>query len=192
MLLLLRDEDVPTVASAITAIALQNGLEPVDTAEQNDLFAIAAVLTGPRVTLAAGEEFVIADGLATLAIGDVDEWGTKLSAACGNEVIGIAPGSDGISVHVFDDGDVEEVIPILLDPSGVTRAPALAEIVPTEEAAAAWEKGIAALNAVELSEHVLRSFGATPPSFYDHTDVLAFARPGDDDDGMVVDEEFPS
>jgi hypothetical protein len=57
VLLILRDEDVETVGSAITAIALQHGLEPVDPeAEAQDILSLAAALLGPRVVLAAGED----------------------------------------------------------------------------------------------------------------------------------------
>src|SRR5260221_13277429 len=101
MLLLLRDEDVGAASSAITASAIQHWLERVAAdARAQDILSIAAMMLGPRATLVQGDEFVLVDGLASLDVGDADHWGKTLSAACGNEVVAIAPAANGIRVAV--------------------------------------------------------------------------------------------
>lgn len=182
MLLLLRDEDVPTVASAITAIALQNGLEAVDDAEEpQDLLSVAARLVGPTVMLTPGEDFVIAGGLDSLGIGDASVLGEALSAACGNEVLAIAPTGDGIRVLLFDDGDLDEDIAVNLSHTGKTTSPELAEIAPTEEAEAELRNGLSVVNAIELAERVLALFGASPDRYAAEPTTLSFRAPDDDD-----------
>ncbi len=181
MLLLLRDEDVPTVASAITAIALQNGLEAVDDAEApQDILSVAARLVGPTVMITPGEDFVIVGGLDSLGIGDAATLGEALSSACGNEVIAIAPTGDGIRVLVFDDGDLDDDIAVNLNHSGKTTSPELAEIAP-EEAEAELRSGLAVVNAVELAERVLALFGAAPDRYTGDPTTLSFRAPDDDD-----------
>lgn len=182
MLLILRDEDTATVGSAITAIALQKGLEPVDPESQaQDILSLAASLLGPRVTLVAGEDFVLADGLASLG-GEADEWGKALSAACGNEVLSIAPAPNGIRVAIFDDGDLDEAIDVDVDPSGKTKSEALAELLPSEEAAAELRAGVPALNAIELAAHVLRLFDAGEAHQTGEPVTLSFSGPDDEED----------
>jgi hypothetical protein len=184
VLLILRDEDTETVGSAITAIALQKGLEPVDPESQGqDILSLAASLLGPRVTLVPGEDFVLADGLASLGIGEADDWGKQLSAACGNEVVAIAPSPNGIRVAIFDDGELDEAIDVDVDPSGKTRSEALAELAPSEEAGAELRAGVPALNAVELAEHVLRLFGAGEEDHGGEPVILSFSGPDDDEGG---------
>lgn len=183
MLLILRDEDVETVASAITAVALQRGLEPVEPGTQGeDLLSIAASLLGPRVVLAQGEDFVLVDGLASLDVGDADVWGEALSGACGNEIVAIEPAADGIRVAVFDDGERDASIALDLDPSGAVRSPALAEIAPTDEAAAELCAGVAAVNGVELAAHVLRLFGAGQEALVGEPMTLSFFDPSEADE----------
>ncbi len=183
MLLILRDEDVETVGSAITAIALQHGLEPVDPdAQAQDILSLAATLLGPRVVLTAGEDFVLADGLASLDIGDAETWGAALSAACGNEVVAIAPTANGIRVTAFDDGEEDEAIDVDLDPSGTTRSEALAAIAPSDEAAGELRKGVRALNAIELAAHVLRLFDAGEDRRVGEPTMLSFHDPRDDEE----------
>jgi hypothetical protein len=183
VLLILRDEDVEAVGSAITAIALQNGLEPVDPdAQPQDIFSIAAALLDPRVVLAAGEDFVVASGLASLDIGDERAWGTALSSACGNEVVAIAPSPNGIRVITFDDGEEDEAIDVDLDPSGTTRSSTLADIAPSEEAAAELAKGVRALNAIELATQVLRLFEAGEDRQVGEPTTLSFHDPRHDED----------
>lgn len=183
MLLLLRDEDVPTVTGAITVIALQNGLDVVDQeAEPQDLLSVAAMLVGPRVILTPGEDFVIVGGLDSLGIGDAEALGGALSAACGNEVLAIAPTGDGIRVLLFDDGDLDEDIAVNLSHTGKTKSEELAEIAPSDEAAEELRSGLAVVNAVELAERVLALFGAPPDGYTGEPTSLAFRRPGDDDE----------
>ena len=170
----MRDEDVPTVASAITAMALQRGLLPIGEDEPQDLMSIAAMLMGPRVVLGAGEDFVVASGLESLEIGSTDEIAEALSRACETEVVAIIPTGDGIRVVVFADGDREEDVPVDLGASGKTTSPELAEIAPTEEAAQELASGVSAMNAVELAERVLQLFGGPLESFATEPTTLAF------------------
>lgn len=183
MLLLLRDEDIPTVTSAITAIALQHGLEPIaPDDEPQDILSQAAMLLGPRAVLTPGEDFVVAGGLDSLGIGDAAALGAALSAACGNEVLAIAPTGDGIRVILFDDGDLDEDIRVNVNHSGKTTSPELAEIAPTEEAAEELTNGVAAMNAIELAEHVLRLFGAAPDDYVAGATTVSFRDPSDADE----------
>ena len=183
MLLLLRDEDIPTVTSAIIAIALQPGLEPITPEEEpQDILSQAAMLLGPRAVLTPGEDFVVAGGLDSLGIGDAAALGAALSAACGNEVLAIAPTGDGIRVILFDDGDVDEDVHVNLNHSGKTASPQLAEIALTEEAAEELTNGVSAMNAIELAEHVLRVFGASPSDYVGPSTTLSFRNPDDEDD----------
>ena len=178
MLLILRDEDVETVGSAITAIALQHGLEPVRPDQQpQDILSLAASLLGPRVVLAPGEDFVLADGLASLESGDELMWGEALSSACGNEVIAIAPTASGIRVTTFDDGEGDEPINVDVEPSGTTRSEALAAIAPTDEAADELRRGVPALNAIELAAEVLRLLDAGEDRRVAEPIVLSFHDP---------------
>lgn len=183
VLLILRDEDVDTATSVITAIALQHGLAPVEPEDQpQDILSIAASLLGPRAVLTPGEDFVLAEALDTLGIGDAAKWGQALSAACGNEVLAIAPTPNGLRVSMFEDGDEDEAIDVDLDPSGTTRSKALAEIAPSDEAAAELENGVAALNAIELAGHVLRLFEAGAERHVGEPTMLSFHDPSADDD----------
>ncbi len=178
MLLILRDEDVGTVGSAIAAIALQHGLEPAEgEAEAQDILSLAAALLGPRVVLTQGEDFVIADGLASLDIGDGATWGAALSSACGNEVVAIEPAPNGIRVTTFDDGEEDEAIDVDVDPSGKTRSDALAEIAPSEEAAEELRRGVPATNAVELALEVVRLLDAGDERRTGEPTMLAFHDP---------------
>jgi hypothetical protein len=184
MLLILRDEDVETVGSAITAIALQHGLEPVGPEEEpRNILSLAAALLGPRVVLAPGEDFVLADGLASLDIGDAQTWGEALSAACGNEVIAIAPTASGIRVTTFDDGERDETIDVDVEASGTTRSEALAGIAPSDEAADELRKGVPALNAIELATQVVRLLDAGEDRRSSEPLVLSFHDPREDGDG---------
>jgi hypothetical protein len=181
VLLILRDEDVETVGSAITAIALQRGLEPVDPeVEDHDILAAAARLLGPRVVLTTGEDFVLADGLASLESGGAEVWAEALSAACGNEVIAIAPAPDGIRVTMFDDGERDAAIDVDLDPSGTTRSGALADVAPSDDAADELRRGVPAINAVELAAHVLRLFDAGEERRLGEPTTLCFEDPRGD------------
>jgi hypothetical protein len=189
VLLILRDEDVEAVGSAITAIALQHGLEPLDPETLPvDIFSLAATMLAPRVVLASGEDFVLADGLASLGIGDAKMWGEALSSACGNEVVAIAPTGDGIRVMAFDDGEEDHAIDVHLDPSGTTRSEALAEIAPSDEAADELRKGVPALNAIELAAQVLRLFDAGEDRHVGEPATLSFHDPRADEAGEEGEE----
>jgi hypothetical protein len=90
MFLIVRDEDVPTVAAAVQAFAVEEGLEPDE--------------GGVRVVVAMGEESVVVSGLEGLDIADADEWAKHLSDVCGTEVIAVEDGE----VLVFDAGEQED------------------------------------------------------------------------------------
>ena len=181
MFLLVRDEDARTVAAAINAFADEEGLEPIDLAaqEQNPL-TMLSVLTGPRALVSASGDQVVALGLESLDIADADEWGSALSAACEAEVIAVDADPDGVHVYVFDGGELDERIDVALDPSGRTRAPALAELTESEEGRAELGRGIAASSVEQLLQGVLRCFGVTGPG--EDALMLAFLDPLDEDD----------
>jgi hypothetical protein len=182
MLLILRDEDIETVGSAIAAIAADGGLAPVEQdAGAPNLLALAASLLGPRVVLTAGEDFVLVEGLDSLDMGDAAKWGEALSDACGNEIVAIAPTASGIRVLLFDDGERGAEVDVDLDPSGTTRCPALAEIAPSDEAAEAIDAGLEAINAVELALHVVRLFDAGEDRRIGEPHIIAFDDPDEDD-----------
>src|SRR5262245_59834831 len=99
MFLLVRDEDAPTVAAAITAHADEGWLEPVDVgAPSDDPFAMLAVLGGPRVFVSVSDEQVVVSGLESLDLGVPEEWGTALSTACETEVVAIDAADDRVIV----------------------------------------------------------------------------------------------
>jgi hypothetical protein len=182
MFLLVRDEDAPTVAAAVRAFADEEGLVAVDLesqAAQNPL-AMLSVLTGPRVFVTATETQVAAFGLESLDIAEADEWGTEISASCEAEVIVIDPAADGVRVFVYDGGELDEEIEVPLDPSGRTKAPALAELADDEEGRRALADGIRARDVSELVPALLRAFGVSGPG--DDALVLAFVDPLDEED----------
>lgn len=181
MFLLVRDEDAPTVAAAVRAFADEEGLVPVDLeAEAQNPLAMLSVLAGPRVFVTAKGTQVAAFGLESLDIADPDEWGTQLSAACEAEVVVLAPQDDGVRVYVYDGGELDEEIEVPLDPSGRTKAPALAELTDDEDGRRALEKGIAASDVSELVPALLQAFGVSGPG--DDALVLAFVDPLDDEE----------
>lgn len=181
MFLLVRDEDGPTVAAAINAFADEEGLEPIDLEEgaQNPL-AVLSVLTGPRAIVTQGEDAVAVFGLESLDVADAEDWGSAISAACETEVLALEVADDGVRVHVYDNGEPDEVIDVHLDPSGRTRAPMLADLSDVEEGQRALTEGIAAANAVELAVGILRSFGVEEPG--EDALMLSFVDPLDGDD----------
>lgn len=180
MFLLVRDEDAPTVASAIRAFAEDEGLVPLDLeAEAQNPLAMLSVLSGPRVLVSADADQVTAYGLETLDIAEPDEWGEAISKACSSEVIVFEPASDGVRVYVFDDGELEETIEVPLDPSGRTRAPALVDLTDDEEGRKALENGIDARAAAELVPGLLRAFGARGPG--QDAAMVAFVDPLDEE-----------
>lgn len=185
MVLLVRDEDVPTVAEAIHAFADEEGLEPIDLhGEHQDPLTMLSVLTGPRALLSTTADAVVALGLDSLDVADADEWAAALSAACETEVVAIEPAADGLRVWVFDSGEIEEEIELPLDPSGRTRSPALAALTTDDEGRRALERGIAAASVDGLLQGVLGALGVRGPGA-DAT-MLAFLDPLDEDD---LDEE---
>ncbi|MDB4939455.1 MAG: hypothetical protein JWP87_6427 [Labilithrix sp.] len=187
MFLIVRDEDAPTVAGAITAFADEEGLEPIDLdAQAQNPIAMLQLLAGPRALVSATGEQVAAFGLESLDIADAEEWGTAISTACETEVIAIEPAADGIRVYVFDGGELDEQLEVPLDPSGRTRAAQLAELTDVDEGKRELEKGIAATNVEQLLQGVLRCFGVGGPG--NDAMMLAFvdplARGEDDDEGL--------
>lgn len=183
MLLLLLDEDIDTVRSVLTTIALQNGLEPVDPeAHGGNILSLAVGMLGPHVALTAGEDFVLVEGLASLDAGDADELGGAFSAALGNEAIAIEPTANGVRVTTFDDGEEDASVDVDLDGSGVTRSADLAEVAPTDEAAEELERGVPALNAIELAAQILRLWGAGEDRRTGAPVLVTFEDPNADDE----------
>ncbi|MBL8607822.1 MAG: hypothetical protein JNL38_10895 [Myxococcales bacterium] len=183
MLLLSFDEDLDTVRSVLSAIALQNGLEPADAeADGADILSLALGMLGPHVALTPGEDFVLVEGLASLDVGDARALGVAVSAACGNSVVAIEPTANGIRVATFDDGEEEASVDVDLDGSGTTRSPALAEIAPTDEAGEELTRGVAAMNAIELAHQVLRLWGAGEDQRTGAPTMMTFHDPDADDD----------
>lgn len=181
MVLLVRDEDVPTVAGAVKAFAEEEGLEPVETTSgPDDPLAVLALLGGPRVLVAEGEGLVAVFGLESLDVAEIEEWGAAISTACTTEVLTLEVAEDGVRMAVYDDGEHEETIEVPLDGSGRTRAPALAELTDSEDGRAQLAAGLAAKTSEELAAAVLRCFGVSE----ENADgvVLSFVDPLDDDD----------
>lgn len=176
MFLLVRDEDAPTVAAAITAFADEGGLEPVVVdAETDNPLAMVAILTGPRAVVSEADGQVVAFGLESLGIADAEAWGSAVSAACETEVIAVEASPAGAHVHVYDNGELDERIDLTLDRSGRTPAPQLAELTDHEPGRRELTDGIAAFTAEELLQGILRSFGVIEPS--PDAVVLAFRDP---------------
>lgn len=182
MLLLSFDEDLDTVRSVLTAIALQKGLEPVDPEAQGaDILSLAVGLLGPHVALTPGEDFVLVEGLASLGVGDAAELGGAFSAACGNSVVAIEPTANGIRVTTFDEGEEDASVDVDVDGSGTTRSVELADVAPTDEAAAELTRGVPALNAIELAHQVLRLWGAGADQRSGTPTLVTFHDPTEDD-----------
>ncbi len=181
MFLLVRDEDGPTVASAINAFADEEGLEPIDLegTAQNPL-AMLSVLTGPRVLVAHAESGVAVFGLESLDIADPEEWGSEISAACETEVIALEVVAHGVRVHVYDGGEEDEVLDVEVDPSGRTRCAPLADLVDGDLGRRELEEGIVAKTSIDLATGILRCFGVTGPS--DESITLSFVDPLDEDE----------
>lgn len=192
MFLLVRDEDVPTVAAAITASAIEANLETVDLGEhpdQADPIAMLAVLTGPRVFVAMNEDHVFVSGLESLDIAEAEEWGSAISAACETEVVAIDVAEDGVRVWVFDGGELDEQLEVPLDPSGRTAAPQLMELTTSAAGRRELERGVIGSRPEELAQGILRCLGAEQNA---DAQMLAFRDPLDDeevdaDPALVVD-----
>ena len=61
------------------------------------------------------DEHVFVSGLESLDIAEADEWGATIPAACETEVIAVDVADDGVRAWVFDDGELDEEIEVLLD-----------------------------------------------------------------------------
>ena len=195
MFVLVRDEDPPTVAAAVRAFAEEEGLEPVEseTKPSNPLEALA-LLGGPQVLIAQATDQVFVGGLESLDIFDAQEWGEQLSLGCEAEVLVVDPASDGVRVYVFDEGELEDTIEILLDPSGRTKSPELAELTDSEAGAKELTAGIVASGIEQLLPAVLRCLGVE--SNPEGALSLVFHDPlGDDEEeqepGLIV-EPLPA
>jgi hypothetical protein len=181
MFLLVRDEDAPTVAAAVRAFADEEGLVTVDLeAQAQNPLAMLSVLTGPRVFVTATETPVAAFGLESLDIAEADEWGTEISASCEAEVVVLEPAEDGVRVYVYDGGELDETLEVPLDPSGRTKAPALAELTDDEEGKRALAQGLPARDVGELVPALLGALGVSGPG--DDALVLAFVDPLDEEE----------
>jgi hypothetical protein len=188
MFLLVRDEDAPTVAEAIDAYAREEGLEPVDLAEQaDDPFAMLSVLGGPRVLVSASGDEVAAFGLESLDIAEPEEWGEQISRACSAEVLAFEITDGGVRVHVFDDGELEEAIDVALDPSGRTRAPQLADLSDSEDGKRELASGVIGGTPADLARELVRCFGVSGPA--EGAVMLAYVDPLDheEDPRLAVD-----
>lgn len=156
MFVIVRDEDVPTVAKAVSALADDGGFEAV-TDDGTDLPPFGGTLM-LRISQAEGQ--VVIEGLEALDLGDGEEWARDLSTACSAEVIAIEGAEVGLLVHVYD----EEAEP----PISVVRkgnrwdTSALAPLSDTEEGEAALAKGLIAKDLDDLAAQVLAHLGATP------------------------------
>lgn len=176
MMVLVRDEDPPTVAAAITARADEEGLEAVDMATHaEDPLAMLAVLAAPRVFVSSSHDQVVVAGLESLDIATPEEWGTALSAACETEVVVVDAVDGGIVAWVFDGGELDERVEVPRDPSGRTKAERLADFAPSDDGRRDLEAGLDAPDVEALFEGVLRCLGAS--STADETVALAFRDP---------------
>jgi hypothetical protein len=176
MFLLVRDEDVPTVAEAITAYATEEGLDvaPDSDAIDNPL-GMLAMLAQPRAHLSMSGDSVVVTGLDTLDLADADEWASTLSSACSTEVLAFDLADDGVRVFVYDDGEQESEIEVPLSPTGRSVSRALAELADGDAARRELEAGIVASSPDELAAEILRCFGVTGPSA--DTLTLTFSDP---------------
>lgn len=188
MFLMVRDEDIPTVTEAVTARAEAAGLESVDVgADVQDPFAMLAVLTGPRVMVAQGEEQVVVTWLASLGLGGAEAWGRALSEACGAEVLVVEAAERGARVEVWDDGTLDEAFDVPLargkggGAPGLTRAPALAYLAATEDGERALEDGLEARTVDELVQRLAEALGAGDTEAEGAT-LLAFRGDAESDD----------
>src|SRR3954453_7593060 len=100
MFVIVRDEDVPTVAAAVAAIAQEEGFEEQ---EDDDTLGVLAMMGGPQVRISQTDGQVVIEGLDTLDLAEGDEWAASLSKACSAEVIAIEGAEVGLLVHVFDE-----------------------------------------------------------------------------------------
>lgn len=169
------------VAAAVTGVADEEGLEPIDlAAEAGDPLAMLSILSGPHVTV-SGEDHVTVAGLASLDIADADEWGAMISAACECEVIALEAVSGGVRAYTFDGGEPDETIDVPLDRGGRTRAPALAAFAVDDAGRRELEAGVGGSDVGALLAGLLRCLGAEPPS-PSASALLAFHDPLGDED----------
>lgn len=180
MFLIVRDEDVPTVAAAINAYAIEEGLEvepAEDEAARGNPLALLAALARPRAFVSMGEDSVVVNGLDSLDLAEADEWASRLSTECNTEVIALDIAEDGVRVFIFDDGELEDQVEVPLGAGGVSTAVDLAPLVDSDEGKRELTVGIAASSAGELAEGLLRCFGVS--SFGEDGVVLSFRDPVD-------------
>lgn len=189
MILIVRDEDTPTVAAAINAFADEEGLESVpleSLAQSQNPFDMLGVLAAPRVLVAMSGEQVVVTGLESLDIAEPEEWGASMSSSCDAEVIVVDVADDGLHVGVFDDGEPEETITVAWTPGAKADTSALATLADDDEASAALEKGISARTVSDLLAKVLDLLGAASPE-KDSVVMLAFHDPLDEEEGADAD-----
>lgn len=184
MFLLVRDEDVPTVAETITGFAFDEGLEITPPPAAMNPLAMLAALTKPRAIVAQTGDSVLVSGAASFDIAEPEEWAARLSKDLGTEVVALDVADDGVRVYVYSDGEEESLVEVPLSPSGTTRSPELADLVDDEDAARALEGGVSAGSPDELAEALLRCLGAGEPSGEPMT--LEFEEPADDTPAFEV------
>jgi hypothetical protein len=182
MFVLVRDEDVPTVAAAVNQYASDEGLEiaPPDAAESANPLALLAALGNPRAFVSTSGDNVVLTGLESLDIADPDEWARHLSTVLSTEVVALAVADDGVRVFVFAEGEEEEEIEVPLSPSGRSPSPALAELADGDEEREALEAGLVATSPEELAQGILRCLGVT--GLGEDTVALAFVDPLEEDE----------
>lgn len=177
MILLVRDEDVPTVAGAVAARAAEGGLVPAPRPELgDDPFALLGILTGPRAMVAQAPDQVVVTWLPSLDLGEAAEWGAALSRACAAEVVTVEARDRGARVEVYDEGELDEAFDVPLGKGGTTRAPALAVLATTEEGEAALEEGLAARTPEELVQALVAALGGAEASAED-AELCVFEAP---------------
>ena len=157
MFVIVRDEDVPTVAAAVAGIAEEEGFAQQ---EDDDTLGVLAMMGGAQVRISQTEGQVVIEGLDTLDIAEGDEWAESLSKACSAEVIAIEGAEVGLLVHVYDE-EAEPSITIMRKGTRWDTA-AIAFLADEDAGETALQQGILANDLDDLAAKILGHIGATP------------------------------
>src|SRR5688500_13798357 len=111
MYLLVRDEDVPSVAATITVQAADDGLTPA-AAPAEDPLAMLASLGQPRALIRTAGDSIVVAGLESLDIAEPDEWASRVSGALETEVVAFEIAEDGVRVWVYSEGEEESAFEV--------------------------------------------------------------------------------
>lgn len=180
MFVIVRDEDVPTVAGAVGAVAQEAGLEQ---REDDDALGVLAMMGSPQVRVSQAEGQVVIEGLDTLDLAEGDEWAASLAKACSAEVIAIEGAEVGLLVHVHDE-EAEPTITILRKGNRWDTS-AIAFLADEEAGETALTQGILADDLDDLAAKILGHLGATPT---DDAVSLFFQDPLEEEgEGLRVD-----